>query len=165
MRAVIGTLVVVVMGCAIAGIGIGASPAEREAAPSPREVRAAKQRIAAAGASAARGRELFGEEGCDRCHSIAAIAADGKLGPRLDTIDEDADDIVESIVRPREDTVDGYPEKLMPTDYGRRLSDPEVGALAAFIAAASGTQEDGAGENSGRGRNRGRGSDDGSGRR
>ncbi len=167
MRVLLAAAVVIVMGCAIAGIGIGQSPAEREAAPSPRQVGAAKQRIAAAGATVTRGRELFDEEGCDRCHSIGAIGAEGKLGPRLDTIDEDADDIVESIARPREDTVDGYPEKLMPTDYARRLSEAEVGALAAFIAAAAGTQEDGAGENSGRGRNRGRGGDhdDGSGRR
>ena len=164
MRAAIAALVVIVMGCAIAGVGIGESAAERQAAPPPREVAAARQRIAAGGASVARGRKIFGDEGCERCHSIAAIGADGKLGPRLDAIDEDIDDIVESIVDPRADTVDGYPEKLMPTDYGRRMSDAEVDALAAFIAAAAGTEEEDEGGNSGRGRGRGGRDNDNSGR-
>lgn len=79
------------MGCAIAGVGISQAPAEREPAPTAAQVSAAKQRIA--GATAARGRRLFTDEGCDRCHSIAAIEADGTLGPRLDTLDEDAGDI------------------------------------------------------------------------
>ena len=69
----------------------------------------------------ARGRALFEDEGCDRCHSIAATGADGKLGPRLDAIDDDADDIAEAIVEPREDIVDGFPEQLMPDDFGERL--------------------------------------------
>lgn len=159
MRPALAALVVIVMGCAIAGVGMGQSPAQRQAAPGPLEVAAAKQRIAAAGVPAARGRERFDEEGCDRCHSIAASGAEGKLGPRLDTIDEDVDDIVESIVEPRDDAVDGYPGKLMPADYGRRLSETDIDALAAFIAAAAGTEEDDEGGNSGRGRG-GRGSED-----
>ena len=117
--------------------GRGARRAAAPRLPRPPS-RAAKQRIAAGGAAAARGRALFEDEGCDRCHSIAAIGAEGKLGPRLDTIDDDADDIAEAIVEPREDIVDGFPEKLMPDDYGERLSDAEVADLAAFVAAASG---------------------------
>jgi len=36
----------------------------------------------------ARGRALFEDEGCDRCHAIAATGAEGMLGPRLDVIDD-----------------------------------------------------------------------------
>jgi mono/diheme cytochrome c family protein len=54
-----------------------------------------------------RGRELFADQGCDRCHSIAAIGAGGKLGPRLDTLDADLDDNLESIAEPRHDIADG----------------------------------------------------------
>ena len=60
---------------------------------------------------------------------------------------------------PVDDAVDGYPGKLMPADYGRRLSETDIDALAAFIAAAAGTEEDDEGGNSGRGRG-GRGSED-----
>lgn len=162
MRIVLAALTLIVMGCAIAGIGMGQAPAEERPAPSPGAVAAAEQRIAAGGATVARGRALFADEGCDACHSIAAVGAEGKLGPRLDTLDDDADDIVEGITEPREDTADGFPENLMPTDYARRMGGADVQALAAFVAAASGTGEEAeeAGEGdaeSGRGRGRGRG--------
>ena len=162
MRIVLAALTVVVMGCAIAGLGMGQSTAERQSAPGPAQVAAAKQRITAGGATVARGRALFEDEGCDACHSIAAVGAEGRLGPRLDTLDDDADDIVEAVAEPREDTTDGFVENLMPTDYAERMGDADVQALAAFVAAASGTGEEGeeadeGGEDSGRGRGRGRG--------
>jgi len=92
-------LVALVMGAAIAGVGMGDAPAERQAAPSATAVAAATGRIAAGGAATtARGHRLFEDEGCDRCHAIAATSAPGRLGPRLDVIDDDADDIAESIV-------------------------------------------------------------------
>lgn len=166
MRPLLAALTVLVMGCAITGVGVGRSPAERTPAPSAAEIQAAGQRIAAGGAALARGRRTFEDQGCDRCHAIAAIGADGQLGPRLDAIDDDADDIVDSIADPRDDVADGYPEKLMPPDYARRMSEPEISRLAAFIVAASGGDE-AAGEDrrgrredrSGHGRGRGRGGD------
>jgi len=170
MRLVLAAIVVLVMGVAIAGLGMGEAPAEQGAAPSAAAVTASKQRIAAAGPPSARGRALFEDEGCDRCHSIAAINAEGKLGPRLDSIDEDADEIAEAIVEPREDIADGFPEKLMPDDFGDRLSDAQVADLAAFVVAAAGSEDDGGedqrggGESSGKGRGRGRGESSGRGR-
>lgn len=154
MRLVLAALVVVLMGCAIAGIGMGEAPAEREPAPSAAVVEGARQRIAALDPQGGR---LFAAEGCDRCHSIAAIDADGKLGPRLDRLDDDAEDIARSIVDPRDESEDDYPEKLMPTDYARRLSGSEIRALAGFVAAASGGEAREDGRRSGRGRGRGRG--------
>jgi mono/diheme cytochrome c family protein len=162
VRAAFAVIVLVVMGCAILGIGMGSAPAERERAPSAAAVAAARERISAGGATVRRGRELFTDEGCDRCHSIAAIGAEGKLGPRLDALDEDLDDNLESIADPRDDVADGYPEKLMP-DFGEILDDPDIRALAAFVTAASGGEDEGKGQgsgsgddNSGRGRGRGR---------
>jgi mono/diheme cytochrome c family protein len=150
VRGVLIVLVALVMGCAATGIGTGEAQAERQAAPSPAQVAAARQRIAAGGATTRRGRELFASEGCDRCHAIAAIGADGKLGPRLDTIENKADDIAESIVDPRHDIADGYPEKLMPDYYGKRLSNSQVQALADFIAAVT-SGEDGSRDDNGGG--------------
>jgi hypothetical protein len=56
-----------------------------------------------------------------------------------------------SIVDPRHDIVEGYPSQLMPADFGDRLDDAELQALAAFVTATAGG--DGGG---GRGRGRGR---------
>lgn len=168
MRLVLALLVVLVMACAITGVGMGEAPAERQAAPAPDAVAAARQRVEAGGAAIARGRALFEEEGCNRCHAIAATGADGKLGPRLDTIDDDADDIAEAIVEPREDIAEGFPERLMPDDYGDRLSDTEVGELATFVATAAGTEAtieaDDRTRESGTGRGRGRSDSSGRGR-
>ena len=161
MRFVLAALTVLVMGGAIAGIGIGQATAERQPAPGVAQVAAARQRIAAGGPATVRGRARFAAEGCGACHSIAAAGANGKLGPRLDTLADGADDIVESITDPRDDIADGFPPKLMPTDYAQRMSHADVQALAAFIAAASGSG-DARGErddDAGRGRGRGRGGD------
>jgi cytochrome c553 len=161
VRAALVVIVAFVMGCAATGIGMGDSAAEREPAPSAAQVTAAKQRITNGSESVRRGRELFTSEGCDRCHSIAAIGAEGKLGPRLDTLDKDSEEILQSITDPRDEITDGYPEKLMPTDFGTRLDVAEVQALADFVAAVSGGEAEGGdgggGGGKGRGRGRGRG--------
>jgi hypothetical protein len=77
--------------------------------------------------------------------SIAEVAsrrlangAGGELGPRLDTLDEDLDHDVESIVDPRHDIVEGFPPPLMPADFGDRLGGADPQARAAFVTAAAG---------------------------
>lgn len=79
-----------------------------------------------------------------------AVAVAGFEHARLDRIDDDADDVAESIVEPGDDIVDGYSSELMPSDFGERLSSNEVRPLAVFIAAASGSDDED-GDNSGRG--------------
>jgi len=159
LRAALGVVVVAVMGCAILGVGMGDATAEREPAPTLVATAAARARITAGGADVHRGRDLFADEGCDRCHAIAAIGAEGALGPRLDTLDDDLDDTLQSIMQPREDIVDGYPERLMPDDFDERLDSGRLRALAAFVNAASGGEDEGEedDEAGGRGRGRGRG--------
>ena len=161
-RAALALALAAVMGCAILGAGMGEAAAEREPAPSAARVAAARERLAAGGAELRRGRALFADQGCDRCHTIAAIGADGKLGPRLDMLDDDLDDNLESIAEPREDIADGYPENLMPTDFDDRLDDAELRALAALVTAVSGGEDEG--EEGERGQERGRGRNRGSGR-
>jgi mono/diheme cytochrome c family protein len=156
VRAVLAVGVVAAMGCAILGIGTGPAPAGRE--PGATAVAASRERIVAGGASVRRGRRLFAAQGCDRCHAIAAIGAEGKLGPRLDTVDDGLDDNLESIVQPRRDITDGYPSQLMPSDFDERLAGVELQALAAFVTAASGGADKG-GQGRGRGRGHGRGRD------
>ena len=158
VRAPLAVLVVVAMGCAIVGIGTGSAPAADEPAPADAAVAASRQRIAAAaGADARRGRALFADQGCDRCHAIAAIGAGGALGPRLDTLDEDIDENLESIEEPRDDIADGYPETLMPDDFAERLDDTDLLALALFVTTASGGEDADRDDRDDGGRGRGRG--------
>lgn len=159
VRAPLTGFVVVAMGAAIVGVGMGSARAEDQPPPDAAALASSRQRIVAGDASVRRGRELFADQGCDRCHAIAAIAAGGMLGPRLDTIGDDLDDVVQSIEGPRDVVVDGYPETLMPADFDERLSETELRALAAFITAASGgAREDAEGRRGrGGGSSRGRG--------
>ena len=156
-RAALALVPAAVMACAITGLGMGDARAEREPAPSAAQIAAARERISAGGAGVRQGRALFADEGCDRCHAIAAVGAGGMLGPRLDTIDDDLDDNLESIADPRDDVADGYPEQLMPKDFDERLDDVELQALAAFVTAVSGGEDEDDGSGRGRGRGRGRG--------
>ena len=76
VRAPLALVVVASWAARSLGIGMGEAPAEREAAPAAAQVAAARERIAAGGADVRRGRALFDDEGCDRCHAIAAIGAE-----------------------------------------------------------------------------------------
>jgi mono/diheme cytochrome c family protein len=118
--------------------------------PGASAIEAARARLAAPGEGGRRGRALFADAGCDRCHSIAAIGANGKLGPRLDTLDEDLDDNLESVAEPREDIADAYPEKLMPADFASRLDESELRALAELVTVAAGGEDEGGDDDSGR---------------
>ncbi|MGI8660974.1 MAG: c-type cytochrome [Thermoleophilaceae bacterium] len=137
MRLVLAAVVVVVMGLAIAGVGMG-DPPGKETAPIGRALAASKMRIAQGGRKVRRGRKAFEAEGCDACHSVAAIGAGGRLGPRMDRQTDPAANIVENIEHPRVDIRPGFPAKLMPTDFVQRMGKKEIRRVAAFVKAASG---------------------------
>lgn len=87
------------------------------------------------------GKREFEAQGCDACHAIAATGANGRLGPRLDTLaDDKVADIVESITEPRKDIAPGYEADLMPVDYAKRMDAGEIKAIATYIKAASGSK-------------------------
>lgn len=144
MRLVIGLVVVVVFGLAIAGVGTGGPPPYHQPAgakvPAPTGARlaASKRRIEQGSALVRKGRDAFADEGCDACHSIAATGAKGRLGPRLDVLYDPERAIEGDITQPRAEIVPGFQGNLMPADYAKRLEPEEIRALAAFIKAASG---------------------------
>ena len=138
LRALLAVVVVVVIGAAIIGIGTG-GPVKGDAAPMGKALVASKQRIATGGAMVKDGAKEFASEGCDDCHAIAATGAKGNIGPRLDTDTDPVHETVENILEPRKDIAKGYPAKLMPTDYAKRMPRADIQAIAAFIHAASGS--------------------------
>lgn len=132
LRGVLAIVVIVILGAGILGIGAGEAEYASDP-PSASAVAAAEQRVASGGEAVQAGKELFSSEGCDRCHAIAAIGAKGELGPRLDDQPREAEPLVAFVRDPGEDNV-------MPKDYGERMSDPELRALGAFVAAATTVQ-------------------------
>jgi cytochrome c oxidase subunit II len=97
-------------------------------------------------------RQLFNEQGCNACHTLAAAQAAGKVGPDLDHMATEAanrikdpsykgqaktpeDYIKESIVSPNAYITPGYQANIMPQDFGKRLTDQQINTLVQYLAA------------------------------
>jgi mono/diheme cytochrome c family protein len=85
----------------------------------------------------AAGKEVFEsvQPSCGSCHTLEAAGSTQTLGPNLDEglADKDAAFIRESIVNPDAEVTEGFPDSLMPEDYGDKLSDQELADLVAFL--------------------------------
>jgi cytochrome c oxidase subunit 2 len=91
----------------------------------------------------AQGRGVFVAAGCNACHALADANAVGAIGPKLDGFGTVAAERVpgqsaeeytlQSIVKPNELVVEGYPANVMPQDYGLRLSEQELDALVKYL--------------------------------
>jgi cytochrome c oxidase subunit 2 len=89
------------------------------------------------------GRFLMGRYGCGACHTLADAGAVGVVGPPLDGIGETAASRVpgldaegylrESILRPSAFVVPGFPDGLMPPNFGERLSAQELTILVNYL--------------------------------
>jgi cytochrome c551/c552 len=91
------------------------------------------------------GKTLFtGSGGCGGCHALAAAGTSGAVGPALDSLSGDAQKagepldafIQSSIVDPSKFVASGYPDGVMPTNFGSTLSASDIADLVAFISAS-----------------------------
>ncbi len=130
VRIVLAAIVVVVMGIAIVGVAQGQNEFQGQPEPTAAQVATSKRQIAA-DPDAVAGKRVFAEEGCNRCHALAATGAKGKLGPRMDSIPDEAQEDAQYIARSkREDS------NIMPRDYGTRMSATELKQVSELIHAA-----------------------------
>jgi mono/diheme cytochrome c family protein len=105
------------------------------------------------GTSAAAGKQVFtGIGGCGSCHTMAAAATTGTVGPNLDTrLRADcalpaskkirgatlAKCIETAIVKPYAFLPSGYSAGVMPNDFGTKLKPNEITALVNFLSSAA----------------------------
>ena len=84
----------------------------------------------------AAGKALFTSQGCGGCHAFAAAGTNATVGPKLDEVlkGKDAAFIHESIVEPNAEVAQGYPQGVMPGDYGQNLSAKQIADLVAFLS-------------------------------
>jgi cytochrome c551/c552 len=91
------------------------------------------------------GKTLFtGSAGCGGCHALAAAGTSGAVGPALDDLSKSAQAagqpldafIKTSIVDPGAYVASGYPDGVMPTNFGTTLSASDINDLVAFISAS-----------------------------
>src|ERR1700751_2827894 len=71
------------------------------------------------------GAQVFANNGCGGCHTLAAANRGGPGGPNLDEVlpGQTEAEIEESIVDPEAKIAQGYPKGVMPQDFGEKLSE------------------------------------------
>jgi len=94
------------------------------------------------------GKQLFAQNGCSGCHTLAAAGATGKVGPDLDRVVQDAARyakgqpaatyIRQSIVTPNAFVVPGFPRSTMPQTFGKQLTAQQISALVQFLIQSGG---------------------------
>ena len=91
------------------------------------------------------GKALFAAQGCNACHTFTPAGATAKVGPNLDNLASDAQKAnrgsvqayaTESIKDPGAYVVPGYPNGVMPSNFGA-LGATKIADLVAFITAGS----------------------------
>ena len=79
-------------------------------------------------AASASGEMVFAEAGCGGCHTLAAVNASGAVGPNLDELQPDADQVEEQV----RSGGGGMPS------FEDTLSEAEIDAVAQFVADSAG---------------------------
>jgi mono/diheme cytochrome c family protein len=88
------------------------------------------------------GAQVFAQNNCAGCHTLAAADASGTVGPDLDDVVPNnlktAAAVEEAIVDPNKDIAPGFPPNVMPQTYGQDLSPKELDDLVQFLLKYSG---------------------------
>lgn len=81
------------------------------------------------------GAQVFANNGCGGCHTLAAARSGGVTGPNLDEVlpGQSAATIEKSIVDPNATIAKGYPANVMPQNYGETLNPKEVEDLVQYL--------------------------------
>jgi mono/diheme cytochrome c family protein len=81
------------------------------------------------------GAQVFANNGCGGCHTLAAAKSGGVTGPNLDEVLPGQDEAMvdESIVDPNKVIVRGYPPNVMPANFGQTLSPKELEDLVKYL--------------------------------
>jgi mono/diheme cytochrome c family protein len=82
------------------------------------------------------GAQVFANNSCGGCHTLAAANAGGSTGPNLDEVlvGQSLASIEKSIVDPNAQITPGFPPNLMPGEYETQLSPKELKDLVAYLA-------------------------------
>jgi mono/diheme cytochrome c family protein len=81
------------------------------------------------------GAQVFANNGCGGCHTLAAAESGGTIGPNLDEVlpGHTAAAITEMIVEPNAEVLKGYPANVMPQNFGETLTPKEIEDLVQYL--------------------------------
>jgi mono/diheme cytochrome c family protein len=82
------------------------------------------------------GAQVFANNGCGGCHTLAAAESGGVTGPDLDEVLPGQSEamIHESIVNPNAEIAKGYPPNVMPQTFEQTLSKKELEDLVKYLS-------------------------------
>jgi mono/diheme cytochrome c family protein len=81
------------------------------------------------------GAQVFANNGCGGCHTLAAAESGGTTGPNLDEVlpGQTAAMIEEDIADPNASIAKGFPPNVMPADYAQNLTPKELEDLVQYL--------------------------------
>jgi mono/diheme cytochrome c family protein len=85
------------------------------------------------------GAQVFANNGCGGCHTLAAANAGGVTGPDLDKVlpGQSAAMIHESIVDPNAHIAKGYPANVMPQNFGTIITAQQLNQLVQYLISST----------------------------
>jgi mono/diheme cytochrome c family protein len=86
------------------------------------------------------GAQVFANNGCGSCHTLAIANSGGTTGPDLDEVlpGQSEAEIEESIVDPEAKIEQGYPRGVMPQEFGEKIPPEELKELVEFLSENAG---------------------------
>jgi mono/diheme cytochrome c family protein len=88
------------------------------------------------------GAQVFANNGCGGCHTLAAANSGGVTGPNLDEVlpGQEEAEIEESIVEPNAKIAQGYPANVMPETFKESIEPEELKELVEYLAENAGKE-------------------------
>lgn len=85
------------------------------------------------------GAQVFADNGCGGCHTLAAAKSGGVTGPNLDDVlpGQSAAMIDKSIVDPNATLTKGYPANVMPANFSTTITPAELKQLVGYLVAST----------------------------
>jgi mono/diheme cytochrome c family protein len=89
------------------------------------------------------GAQVFANNGCGGCHTLAAAGSSGVTGPNLDEVlpGQSAEKIKEDIVNPNAEIAKGYQANIMPQEFGETIPANELEQLVEYLQETAGKKE------------------------
>jgi mono/diheme cytochrome c family protein len=81
------------------------------------------------------GAQVFANNGCGGCHTLAAAGSGGVTGPNLDEVlpGQSAAEVHEDIVDPNKVIAKGYPANVMPANFEQTIPAKELEQLVEYL--------------------------------
>src|ERR1700742_2124228 len=90
------------------------------------------------------GAQVFANNGCGGCHTLAIANSGGTTGPDLDEVlpGQSEAEIEESIVDPNAKIAQGYPPNVMPQTFKETIQPEEIKELVKFLSENAGKSKE-----------------------